>query len=66
MRGRRFAILSEFIDAPPGAHVVQVDRLYLAMPLVDGEVVTQVSPRAAAMLAEARQLLGTYVVSWRE
>ena len=51
--------------APPGAHLVPVDRLYLAMPLVDGENVTQVSPRAAAMLAEARQLRGTYVVSWR-
>jgi len=53
-------------DAPPGAHVVRVDRLYLAMPLVDGEVVTRVSPRAAAMLDEARQLLGTYAVSWRQ
>lgn len=53
-------------DAPPDAHVVQVDRLYLAMPLVDGEVVTQVSSRAAAMLAEARQLCGKYAVSWRQ
>jgi HD superfamily phosphohydrolase len=53
-------------DVPPSVYVVQVDRLYLAMPLVDGEVVTRVSPRAAAMLAEARQLLGTYVVGWRQ
>jgi hypothetical protein len=53
-------------DVPPGAHVVQVDRLYLAMPLVDGEVVTRISQRAAAMLAEAWQLRGTYAVSWRQ
>lgn len=51
-------------DAPPGAHVVQVDHLYLAMPLTDGQTVTQVSSRAAALLAEAQQLRGTYAVYW--
>ena len=51
-------------DARPDGHVVQVDHLYLAMPLTDGRVVTQVSPRAAALVAAARQLRGTYAVSW--
>ena len=51
-------------DAPPDVHIVQVDHLYLAMPLADGQPVTQVSPRAAALAAEAQQLRGTYVVYW--
>lgn len=51
-------------DTRPHAHVVQVDHLYLAMPLTDGRVVTQVSPRAAALVAAARQLRGTYAVCW--
>jgi hypothetical protein len=51
-------------NAPPGAHIVQVDHLYLAMPLADGQTVTQVSSRAAALVAEAQQLRGTYVVYW--
>jgi hypothetical protein len=51
-------------DAPPGTHVVQMDHLYLAIPLADGQIVTQVSPRAAALVAEARQLRGTYAVHW--
>ena len=53
-------------ETPPDAHVVQMDHLYLAMPLADGQIVTQVSPRAAALVAEARQLLGTYAVYWAE
>jgi len=51
-------------DTPPGAHQVQVDHLYLAMPLSDGRVVTQVSPRAAALVAQARGLRGRYAVYW--
>jgi HD superfamily phosphohydrolase len=51
-------------DAPPDGHVVQVDHLYLAVPLADGQPVTQVSSRAAAVMAEAQQLRGTYVVYW--
>lgn len=51
-------------DAPPTAHVVQMDHLYLAMPLTDGQIVTRVSSRAAALLAQAQQLRGTYVVYW--
>jgi len=51
-------------DVPPGAHIVQMDHLYLAMPLTDGQIVTKVSSRAAASMAEAQQLHGTYVVYW--
>ena len=51
-------------DAPPDAHLVEMDHLYLAMPQVDGRAVTQVSSRAADLLDEARQLRGTYAVSW--
>jgi len=53
-------------DAPPGVHIVQVNRLYLAMPLADGQIVTQVSSRSAALVAGARQLRGTYAVYWAE
>ena len=53
-------------DAPPGTHIVQMDHLYLAMPLADGQIVTQVSSRAAALVAEAQQLRGTYAVYWAE
>jgi hypothetical protein len=52
-------------DAPPGAHLAEMDHLYLAMPLVDGRAVTQVSSRAADLLDEARQLRGTYAVYWK-
>ena len=45
---------------------MQMDHLYLAMPLADGQIVTQVSPRAAALMAEAQQLRGTYAVYWAE
>jgi hypothetical protein len=51
-------------DMPPGAHIVQMDHLYLAMPLTDGRIITKVSSRAAALMAEAQQLHGTYVVYW--
>jgi hypothetical protein len=53
-------------DAPQGAHIVQMDHLYLAMPLADGQIVTQVSSRAAALVAEAQQLRGPYAVYWAE
>lgn len=50
-------------EAPPaGALVVHLDKPYLGQPLVDGRPVGEVSPRAAAMLAEARGLLGTFAV----
>jgi hypothetical protein len=51
-------------DTRPDGHVVQVDHLYLAMPLTDGRVVTKVSPRAAALVAATRELRGTYAVYW--
>lgn len=51
-------------DARPDGHVVQVDHLYLAMPLTGGRVVTKVSPRASALVADARKLRGTYAVYW--
>jgi len=47
---------------PEGALVVTFSKPYLGQPLVDGQPVGQVSERAAAMLAEARTLLGTFVV----
>jgi HD superfamily phosphohydrolase len=51
-------------EVVPGAHVVHVDHLYLATPMVDGQTVVQVSSRAAELLGSARQLLGTYAVYW--
>lgn len=51
-------------EPPPGAHVVQMDHLYLAMPLTDGQIVTKVSPRAERLAAEAQELHGAYVVYW--
>jgi HD superfamily phosphohydrolase len=51
-------------DAPPAAHIVQMDHLYLAVPLADGQIITQVSARADALVAEARELHGTYAVYW--
>jgi hypothetical protein len=51
-------------DAPPGAHLVDIDRLYLDMPLADGRSVTSVSDRAAALVAEARGWRGVYAVYW--
>ena len=51
-------------DVPPGAHRVEIDHLYLDMPLADGQSVTLVSDRAAAFVAEARGWRGVYVVYW--
>jgi HD superfamily phosphohydrolase len=51
-------------DVPPGGHPVEIDRLYLDMPLADGQSVTQVSDYAATLVAEAQGWLGTYVVYW--
>jgi HD superfamily phosphohydrolase len=42
--------------------VVRVNQPYLNQPLVDGQPVGQLSERAASMLAEARTLLGTFIV----
>jgi HD superfamily phosphohydrolase len=53
-------------DAPPGAHLVPVDRLYLSVPLTNGRPITEVSPRAAALVAGAQKLLGTYAVFWAD
>jgi hypothetical protein len=53
-------------ETVPGARIVQVDRLYLAMPLVDDQIITQISSRAAGLLDEVQQLLGTYAVYWTE
>lgn len=46
----------------PSAMITHFNKAYLGQPLVDGQPVGQVSQRAAAMLAEARSLLGTFVV----
>lgn len=47
---------------PASALTVRFDQPYLGQPLVDGQPVSQRSARAASMLAEARALLGTYLV----
>jgi HD superfamily phosphohydrolase len=47
---------------PAEALITRVDQPYLNQPLVNGQPVAQISERAAAMLAEARTLLGTFVV----
>ncbi|MFQ5611490.1 MAG: HD domain-containing protein [Anaerolineae bacterium] len=47
---------------PPGALVAHFDKPYLGQPLVEGRPVSDVSRRAASMLAEARALMGTFVV----
>jgi hypothetical protein len=51
-------------EPPPGAHVVQMDHLYLAMPLMNSQIVTQVSSRAARLATEAQKLHGAYAVYW--
>ena len=51
-------------DVPPGAHIVQMDHLYLAMPLADSQIVIQVSSRAGGSVARAQELHGRYVVYW--
>ena len=53
-------------NAPPDALLVEMDHLYLAMPLVDDRVVTQVSSRAADLLDESQQLRGMYAVYWSD
>jgi HD superfamily phosphohydrolase len=47
---------------PPQALTIQFDQPYLGQPLVDGQPVSQRSARAASMLAEARALLGEFLV----
>lgn len=47
---------------PPTALILRFEQPYLNEPLVDGKPVSQRSERAASLLAEARTLLGTYVV----
>lgn len=54
--------LAEGEVAPPQALVIHFDQPYLGQPLVDGQPVSQLSERAALMLAEARALLGAFVV----
>ncbi len=51
-------------DVPSDAYRVEINRLYLDMPLTDGRSVTLVSDRAAALVDEARRWRGTYVVYW--
>jgi len=51
-------------DAPSNAHVVQMEQLYLAMPLANGRMVTQISPQAERLASEARALRGAYAVYW--
>lgn len=53
-------------DTLPEAHLVPVDRLYLSVPLTNGRPITEVSPRAAALVAGAQKLLGTYAVFWED
>lgn len=47
---------------PPEVLRIHFDKPYLGQPLVNGQPVSQVSERAATMLAEAGSLLGTFVV----
>jgi hypothetical protein len=49
-------------SVPPNALVMRFEHPYLNQPLVDGQPVEQVSPKAAGMLAEARNLCGVFVV----
>jgi len=56
--------LAEGEIAPSGARVVEMDRLYLDVPLAGGRIVTRVSDRAAALVDEARRWCGVYVVYW--
>ncbi|MCP4538486.1 MAG: HD domain-containing protein [Chloroflexi bacterium] len=51
-------------DVPPEVHLVKINRLYLDMPLADGQTVTQISDYAAALVTEARRWRGTYIVCW--
>jgi HD superfamily phosphohydrolase len=49
-------------EVPANALVVRFEHLYLNQPLVEGRPVEQVSPVAAKLLAEARNLGGVFVV----
>jgi HD superfamily phosphohydrolase len=51
-------------DEPPPAEAITVrfENPYLNQPLVHSRPVSEVSERAASLLAEARELLGTFVV----
>ena len=56
--------LAEGESAPAGARVVEMDHLYLDVPLAGGRIVTRVSDGTAALVDEARRWCGVYVVYW--
>lgn len=51
-------------EAPPGAYLASLRQLYLAVPLAGGRPVTEVSAIAARLIAEVRQLTGSYWAYW--
>ncbi len=53
-------------NLPSGAQVVPVHRLYLSVPLVNGQSAAEISPRIVTMFEKAQALLGTYAVFWRD
>jgi HD superfamily phosphohydrolase len=57
--------LSEGGPTPPQAYLAQINRLYLAMPRVNGRSIIDLSPRAAALVSEAQSLCGTYAITWK-
>ncbi len=54
-------------ERPVGpAEAAMMRKLYLAMPLVDGVSIAELSQDIPAMMEELQQLLGTYYVWWEE
>jgi HD superfamily phosphohydrolase len=53
-------------NSPPDAHLIFIDRLYLAVPLANGQPVTKISAQAAKLMAETQKLTGSYVVAWAD
>lgn len=48
------------------AEITSLDKLYLAMPLVEGVSMAENSPDIVATIQELEQMLGTYYVWWGE
>lgn len=48
------------------AEITSLDKLYLAMPLVEGVSMAETSPNIATTINELKQMLGTYYVWWGE
>ena len=49
---------------PENAHIVTIENLYAFQPLVNGQPVADICPKANKILQEINQLRGEYIVHW--